>query len=146
MPPRRLSRIPMLPAAALAAWLLGSCAPQSALPLSDRYGEVRPPDGKQALVVVLKDGSEIEIRKLQEEHDTLYVVRTDYSFRSIPGDSVQSIRNVDRKELPGSAAAWRGPADPKKDKEGGEGGSAFMAILTNALVLGALIWLLVATR
>jgi len=134
-----------LPIAFLAAAICaGGCSHRPPLPLSDRFGDVAAPDEKQAVLVVLKDGREFEIRKAQAEHDTLYAVFLDYSFQRFPEDSIRSIRNVPRKSLEGGRAAWE-DRDAGKEAEGRPGRSAAFAIVGDILFLGVLVGLLFLT-
>jgi hypothetical protein len=129
--------------ALLAASVLAGCASRRpSLPLSDEYGEVAPPDAKRAVLVELKDGSGFEIRKLQEEDDSLFAVLLDYSFRKLPKDSVKAVRNVPRDSLAGSKAAWTNRRERDRGDERDRGRSDLFASLGFLIALGALLTLL----
>jgi len=132
-----------------AAWvasvliLQGCSSRRPPLPLSGEYGEVAPPDTKRALVIDMKDGSEVEIRKVQEEDDTLFAVMLDYSFRKFPKDSVGTVRNVPRDSLAGSKAAWVGRKEKDRGEERGRGRSDYFATFGTLFALGLLLAVLI---
>jgi hypothetical protein len=126
---------------ALLAALIAGCASgrRPPLPLSDEYGTVSAPDAKQAVVIDLKNGSEFEIRKLQEEDDTLFAVLLDYSFRKVPKDSVKTVRNIPRDSLAGSKSAWTGRQGRDHYAERSRGRSDIFANFGLLFALGALL-------
>lgn len=126
-------------AAALA--LSGCASRKQSLPLSD-YGEVAAPDAKRALVIDMKNGSEFEIRKLQEEDDTLFAVMLDYSFKKFPKDSVGTVRNVPRDSLAGSKAAWVDRKEKDRVQEREHGRSDYFATFGTLIALGVLLAIL----
>jgi hypothetical protein len=123
-----------------AAIALSGCASHHApLPLSGEYGDLSAPDLKRALVIDTKSGSEFEIRKLQEEDDTLFAVMLDYSFRKFPKDSVATVRNVPRDSLAGSKEAWVGRKEKDRGEERGRGRPDFFAAFGALFALGLLL-------
>ncbi|MBW8886532.1 MAG: hypothetical protein JF616_02140 [Fibrobacteres bacterium] len=127
-----------------AAVVLSGCAShRPPLPLSGEYGDLSAPDLKRALVIDTKGGSEFEIRKLQEEDDTLFAVMLDYSFRKFPKDSVATVRNVPRDSLPGSKTAWVGRKEKDRGEERGQGRPDFFAAFGALFALGLLLAVLI---
>jgi hypothetical protein len=127
-----------------AAMALSGCASRKqALPLSGEYGDVSAPDAKRALVIDTKNGSEFEIRKVQEEDDTLFAVMLDYSFGKFPKDSVSAVRNVPRDSLAGSKAAWVGRKEKDSGEERGKGRTDFFATFGTLFALGLLLAVLI---
>ena len=113
------------------------------LPLAGDYGDIAPPDAKRAVVIDLKNGSEYEIRKIQEEDDTLFAVMLDYSFQKFPKDSVHTVRNVPRESLPGSKTAWFGRKEKDRSEERGRAPSDYFASLGVIFALAALVAVLI---
>jgi len=128
---------------AAAITIAGCSSRRPPLPLSGEYGDVSAPDMKRALVIDMKNGSEFEIRKLQEEDDTLFAVMLDYSFRKFPKDSVGTVRNVPRDSLAGSKAAWVGRKEKDRGEDRGRGRGDFFATFGAIIALGALLAILI---
>jgi len=128
---------------AAAVTLSGCASHRPPLPLSGEYGDLSAPDLKQALVIDSKNGSEFEIRKLQEEDDTLFAVMLDYSFRKFPKDSVATVRNVPRDSLAGSKAAWVGRKEKDRSEDRGRGHTDFFATFGALFALGLLLAVLI---
>jgi hypothetical protein len=121
----------------------GCSSHRPALPLPGEYGDIAPPDAKRAVVIDLKDGKEFEIRKIQEEDDTLFAVMLDYSFQKFPKESVRTVRNVPRDSLPGSKTAWIGRKEKDRNEERGRGPSDYFASLGVIFALAALVAVLI---
>lgn len=128
---------------AAAVALSGCASRKQTLPLSGEYGDVSAPDVKRALVIDTKNGSEFEIRKVQEEDDTLFAVMLDYSFGKFPKDSVAAVRNVPRDSLAGSKAAWVGRKESDRGEERGKGRTDFFATFGTLIALGLLLAVLI---
>ena len=80
---------PRIIAALSAAFITVQCAPR----ISGEFGSVRAPRRSQIAQINLKNGEEIFARKVQDDHDSLFMILLDYSPYSVAKNDIQQIKN-----------------------------------------------------
>jgi hypothetical protein len=71
--------------------------------IEGEFGSVRAPNPHQIALIRLKAGDALLARKIQQEHDSLFMVLLDYSVREIAIDNIRSLE-VRRMTAPESMA------------------------------------------